>query len=220
MSRRIRILIVDDHALLREGLRALLTSEPRFEVVGDVADCQEAKRAVAATQPDVVLMDLSLPGISGMDAIREIKSRYPEVRVIALTIHKTDEYVRSALQAGAEGYLLKDSTHAELKLAIQSVLAGKAYLSPEVTHRIVSGYRDGDRQRVASERRSWDHLSDRERQILKLVAEGRKNKEIASYLSISPKTVEKHRANLMRKLDLHSASALTAFAIENGLVSR
>jgi DNA-binding NarL/FixJ family response regulator len=219
MGGRIRILIVDDHTLLREGLRALLASDPAFEVVGDVADCQEARRVVAAAQPDLILMDLSLPGMSGMDAIGAIKQRHPGVRIIALTVHRTDQYVHAALQAGADGYVLKDATHGELKLAIQSVLAGRGYLSPEVAHRIVRGYGDRDRPGSPSAHLSWDCLSDRERQVLKLIAEGHRNKDIADYLSISSKTVEKHRSNLMRKLDLHNASALTAFAIENGLVN-
>jgi DNA-binding NarL/FixJ family response regulator len=216
ITRKHRILLVEDHTILREGLRALLSLEPGLEVVGEVDNGREAVHAVGALQPDLVLMDLSMPGMDGLSAIREIKRRYPEVKVLALTVHKTEEYIRTALETGANGYVLKDASQRELLMAIQCALSGKIYISPAVSERIVNGYLDGGKKGAL--RSPSETLTVRERQVLKLIAEGQRNKDIAGYLSISVKTVEKHRANLMRKLNLHTASALTAFAIENGLV--
>ncbi len=213
-----RILIAEDHGILREGLRVLLSSEPDLEVVGEATDGQNAIRLAAQLQPHLVLMDLSMPLTNGTEAIPAIKRRLPETKIIALTVHKTEEYVRATLDAGADGYVLKDDTHHELITAIRSVLNGKTYLSPGITEKIVSGYLD--RSATTSSSTSWDTLTPRERETMKLIAEGYKNKEIAEYLSVSLKTVEKHRSNLMRKLDLHSASALTAYAIEKGLISQ
>jgi len=162
------------------------------------------------------MMDLSMPRMTGMDAIREIKKRYPATKIVALTVHKTEEYLRTTLQAGADGYVLKDATHAELLLAINNVLKGKTYLSPGVSEKVIEGYLEGKESQIPSS--TLGLLSPREREVLKLIAEGYKNKEIAADLCISLKTVEKHRANLMKKLDLHNAATLTAYAIEQGLV--
>ena len=155
--------------------------------------------------------------MSGMDAIREIKKRYPEIKIIALTVHKTEEYLLTTLKAGADGYVLKDATHDELVMAIKNVMRGKSYLSPGVSEKVIEGYLEGkENSRSVS---SWETLSQREREVLKLIAEGYKNKDIAGDLCISLKTVEKHRANLMKKLDLHNAAALTVYAVARGLVS-
>jgi DNA-binding NarL/FixJ family response regulator len=216
MDKKIRIFLVEDHTILREGLRALLTAEPNFEIIGEAADGREAVRFVEKQVPDLILMDLSMPRMTGMDAIREIKKRYPATKIIALTVHKTEEYLRATLQAGADGYVLKDATHEELMLAIQNVLKGKTYLSPGVSEKVIEGYLEGKESQIPSS--TLGLLSPREREVLKLIAEGYKNKEIAADLCISLKTVEKHRANLMKKLDLHNAAALTAYAIEQGLV--
>ncbi|MCK5204666.1 MAG: response regulator transcription factor [Desulfobacterales bacterium] len=216
MDKKIRIFLVEDHTILREGLRALLTAEPNFEIIGEAADGREAVRFVEKQVPDLILMDLSMPRMTGMDAIREIKKRYPATKIIALTVHKTEEYLRTTLQAGADGYVLKDATHEELMLAIQNVLKGKTYLSPGVSEKVIEGYLEGKESQIPSS--TLGLLSPREREVLKLIAEGYKNKEIAADLCISLKTVEKHRANLMKKLDLHNAAALTAYAIEQGLV--
>ena len=159
-----------------------------------------------------------MPRMTGMDAIREIKKRYPQTKIIALTVHKTEEYLRTTLQAGADGYVLKDATHDELMMAIESVLKGKTYLSPGVSGKVIEGYLEGKESQIPAS--TLGLLSQREREVLKLIAEGYKNKEIATDLCISLKTVEKHRANLMKKLDLHNAAALTAYAIEQGLVER
>jgi DNA-binding NarL/FixJ family response regulator len=216
MDKKHRLILVEDHTILREGLRALFAHDPQLEVVAETDNGRDAVRAACTLKPDLVLMDLSMPGMDGLTAIREIKRRHPEIKILALTVHKTEEYIRTALEAGASGYVLKDASRQELLMAIQSVLKGKTYISPAVSERIISGYLDGGK--TPTVRSASDVLTERERQVLKLVAEGRRNKEIAQFLCISVKTVEKHRANLMSKLNLHTASALTAFAIENDLV--
>jgi two-component system response regulator NreC len=218
MDNKLRIVLADDHTILRAGLRALLTADPDFEVIGEAQDGREAVRCIEKLEPDLLLIDLSMPRMSGMEAIREIKKRYPATRIIALTVHKTEEYLLTTLQAGADGYVLKDATHDELVMAIKNVMGGKSYLSPGVSEKIIEGYLEG-RERTRSSS-AWETLSQREREVLKLIAEGYKNKEIAEDLCISLKTVEKHRANLMKKLDLHNAAALTVYAMERGLVNR
>ncbi|NVM22604.1 MAG: response regulator transcription factor [Desulfobacterales bacterium] len=218
MQKKQRIVIAEDYAILREGLRSLLSTNPDFDIVGEAEDGREAIRCVEKLAPDLVLLDLSMPRTSGMDAIKEIKRLCPETKILALTVHKAEEYVLAALQAGADGYVLKDATHAELLIALRSVLGGKRYLSPGISESLIKGYLDG--RRAAKPSSPWEALTQRERQVLKLIAEGYKNKEIADYLCISVKTVEKHRANLMKKLDLHNASALTSFAIKKGLITR
>lgn len=214
----LRIVLAEDHTILREGLRALLSADPNFEIIGEAQNGREAVRCVEKLEPDLLLMDLSMPRMSGMDAIREIKRRYPEVKIIALTVHKTEEYLLTTLKAGADGYVLKDATHEELVMAIKNVMRGKSYLSPGVSEKVIEGYLEGrESSRPAS---PWETLSQREREVLKLIAEGFKNKEIAEDLCISLKTVEKHRANLMKKLDLHNAATLTVYAVQKGLVNR
>ncbi len=216
MQKPYRIVIAEDYTILREGLRALVTSNSDFDVVGEAEDGLEAIRCVVKHEPDLVMMDLSMPRTNGIEAISEIKRRCPQTKVLALTVHKAEEYVLETLRAGADGYVLKDATHSELMMALENVLSGRRYVSPGVSDKLIEGYLEG--KTPSKETSSWDTLTPRERQILKLIAEGYKNKEIADYLYISPKTVEKHRANLMRKLDLHSVSALTAFAMERGLI--
>jgi DNA-binding NarL/FixJ family response regulator len=213
----LRILLAEDHAILREGIRSLLASVPDVEVVGEAEDGLKAVAQAKQLQPDLVLVDLSLPLMNGTEVIRQIKLRDPGTRVIVMTVHKSDEHVRAALDAGAEGYVLKDDTYEDMMAAIRSVLAGGTYLSPKICGRVVSGYLGQASPQGTGV--PWDTLTDRERELVKLVAEGYKNREIAEYLHISLKTVEKHRANVMRKLDLHSAAGLTAYAFENGLVA-
>ena len=213
-----RVLIVDDHTLLRAGLRALLTQDPGLEVVGEADNGREAIRAVGQFTPHLVLMDLTMPGMNGIEAITEIKRRYPEVHVLVMTLHKAEDYVHAALKAGAGGYILKDATQDEFRVAIRSVLKGKTYLSMDVSDKVVTGYLGGGKASGAGS--VYDSLTHREREVLKLVAEGKSNKYIAEFLNLSVKTVEKHRSNLMAKLDLHNASELTAYAIEKGLVAR
>lgn len=218
MNVKRRIVIAEDHTILREGLRSLLSSDPDLDIVGEAQDGQEAIRCVEKLKPNLVLMDLSMPRMNGMDAIKEIKKRSPETKILVLTVHKNEEYIVATLQAGADGYALKDSTHIELKIAIKNVLSGNHYISPGISGKVIEGYLEG--RKPFKPTSPLDTLTQRERGILKMIAEGYKNKEIADYLCISVKTVEKHRANLMQKLDLHSVSALTTFAIGKGLVTK
>ena len=218
MDKKQRILIVDDHTLLRAGLRALLAQDPGIEIVGEASDGRDAVRAVGQLTPNLVLMDLTMPGMNGIEAVTEIKRRYPDVRVLVMTLHKTEDFIHASLKAGADGYILKDATHDELRVAIRNVLQGKTYLSMDVSGKVVSGYLGGGKS--ASGSSVFDTLTHREREILKLVAEGNPNKVMAEFLSLSVKTVEKHRSNLMAKLGVHNAAGLTAFAMEKGLLVR
>jgi DNA-binding NarL/FixJ family response regulator len=218
MSGKYKVIIAEDHTILREGLRALLSANPELEIVGEAKDGQEAIRRVEKLKPHLVLMDLSMPRMNGLDAIREIKKRTPETKILVLTVHKTEEYIQATLQSGADGYVLKDSSHEELGVAIKSVLSGNYFISPGISAKVIGGYLAGKKPLAPTT--PWETLTQRERGILKLIAEGYKNKEIADYLCISVKTVEKHRANLMQKLDLHNISDLTAFAINKGVITR
>lgn len=210
------LLIAEDHTLIREGLRSLLSSHPDLEVIGEAADGREAVQQAEKLSPALVLMDLSMPRVGGIEAIREIKKKWPKMKVLALTVNDSEEYVLAALQAGAEGYILKNSTRTELVQAIQNVLAGKRVLSPSISEKVIEGYLIG--KKAGSIHAPWDTLTTREREVLKMIGEGNKSKEIADYLCISLHTVEKHRSNLMEKLNLHSVSALVSYAIEKGLV--
>jgi two-component system, NarL family, response regulator NreC len=218
MAGKKSIVIVEDHTILREGLKALLSTHEELCVTGEAEDGRGAIICARELKPDLMLMDLSMPRMNGMEALKEIKRESPQTKVLILTVHKTEEYVHASLQAGADGYVLKDATHAELIMAIEKVLAGKRYLSPEISEKVIEGYLEGRKSLKTGT--SWDMLTDREKEILKLVAEGYRNREIAGFLCISLKTVEKHRDNLMKKLDLHNAAALTAYAMEKGLISR
>jgi two-component system, NarL family, response regulator NreC len=218
MSQKARIVIAEDHTILREGLRSLLSSNSSFEIVGEAGDGREAIRCAEKFKPDLILTDLTMPRMNGMEAIKEIKRESPASKVLVLTVHRAEEYILAAFRAGADGYILKDSTHSELVMAVKKVLSGKPYISPEISDKVIEGYLEG--KKTLKSRTSWETLTQREREILKLIAEGYKNKEIADDLCISVKTVEKHRANLMEKLDLHNIQALTTFAIERGIVSR
>jgi two-component system response regulator NreC len=211
-----KILIVEDHTILREGLKSLLTTNPDIEISGEAGDGREAVYLVEKLTPDLVMMDLSMPRMDGMEAIREIKHRWPKTKVLTLTVHKTEEYILTTLKAGADGYLLKDANYQEMMTAVRSVLAGKRYLSPGISEGVIQGYLEG-KQTIKLDG-AWDNLTTREREVLKLIAEGYRNKQIANLLVISPKTVEKHRANLMIKLNFHNVSELTTYAIEKGLV--
>jgi two-component system response regulator NreC len=218
MKKQYGVVIAEDHTILRDGLKALLSSQQDFKVVAEAQDGREAIRCVHDFAPDMILMDLSMPRMNGLDAIKEIKKTNPGTKIIALTVHKTEEYVLATLQAGADGYVLKDATHSELVMAMKNVLGGNRYLSPGVSEKVIDGYLKG--RGALKSQSAWDTLTQREREILKLIAEGYKNKDIADYLCISLKTVEKHRTNLMNKLDLHNVAALTALAIDKGLISK
>ena len=217
MIEKKRVVIVEDHTLLRAGLRALLAQDPDIEIVGEADNGRDAIQMIGSLSPHLVLTDLSMPGMNGIEAIVDIKRRFPGVHVLVLTVHKTDEYIHESLRAGADGYILKDASHDELRIAIRSVLNGKTYLSPDISAKVINGYLGTDKANTPSS--PWDTLTHREREVLKLVAEGHPNKYIADYFCLSIKTVEKHRSNLMKKLDLHNASMLTAYAIEKGLIA-
>lgn len=211
-----RLVIADDHTLLRAGLCALLRQEPDIEIVGEAANGRDAIQMVGTLSPHLIIMDLNMPGMNGIEAIIDIKRRFPDTRVLVLTIHKTEEYIHESLRAGADGYVVKDATHDELRVAVKSILSGKSYLSPDISAKVINGYLGtGNTAKGAT---PWDRLTHREREILKLVAEGHPNKYIAEFYSLSVKTVEKHRSNLMKKLDLHNTSKLTSYAIEKGLL--
>jgi len=218
MKKPYRVVLVEDYTILREGLKALLSSQPEFKVVAEAEDGRTAVRCIQDHGPDIVLMDLSMPRMNGLEAIKEIKKSHPETKIIALTVHKTEEYVLATLQAGADGYVLKDATHSELVMAMLNVLDGRRYLSPGISEKVIEGYLEG--RKTVKDQTAWDSLTQREREILKLIGEGYKNKEIADFLCISPKTVEKHRTNLMNKLDLHNIASLTALAFEKGLITK
>jgi len=217
MNSPVRILIADDHTILRAGIRSLLDMVPNFEVIGEVDNGKDAIHQAGLLKPDLILSDLSMPKTNGTEAIQRIKSRYPDIKILVLTVHKTEEYVHAALKAGANGYVLKDDTSDELINAIQNIAIGKTYLSPSICSEVVMGYlADPGKEKITT---SIDQLTTREREVMKLIAEGYRNKDVANYLSISLKTVEKHRSNMMKKLDLHSASSITSYAIKSGLAA-
>jgi DNA-binding NarL/FixJ family response regulator len=214
---RIRILLVEDHAILREGLKALIELEADFDVIGEFCSVDESLDGIRDLQPDIVVTDLGLPGRSGIELLSEIKRLSPLTRKLVLTAHENEEYIRAALNAGADGYVLKDANSAELMLGIRTVSVGQQFLCRAIASKILSGYLSGD-QRPASVT-ATQSITGREREVLTRIALGNSNKLIARELGVSPKTVEKHRSNLMRKLQLHNAAAITMFAIRNGMTS-
>ena len=217
MTKQYTILLADDHSILRAGLCSILNSKSDFDVVAEVDNGMDAIKSALAFKPDLLLTDLSMPKKNGTEAISEIKKRLPDVKCLVLTMHTSEEHVRMALNAGADGYVLKDDSHEELLTAIKTVLSGKTYLSPSICGNVVSGYlKSATADKPVS---AWELLTRREKEIIKLIAEGNRSKDIAEQLSISIKTVEKHRSNLMKKLDLHSVSSLTNYAMKNGLVN-
>lgn len=210
----ITVVIVEDLDIVREGIKALLDANGEFIIVGEASDGIEALRIVEKHAPDIVLMDLTLPAMEGAEAIREIKRRRETTKVLALTAHKKDSLIYRTLSAGADGYLLKNASRDILFQAMQTVLAGRRYISPEISDLLIDDFLRHGRRDEAS---MLDLLSDREKQVLKLVAEGHGNKAVAEKLCISHKTVEKHKANLKRKLGTASTAELVTFAIEHGL---
>jgi DNA-binding NarL/FixJ family response regulator len=215
MMKPIRVLLADDHALVRAGFRALLQSLPDMEVVAEAGDGREALRLIKLHQPDVVLMDIGMPGLNGLEAAARVTEESPQIQVIILSMHATEEYVLRALRAGAAGYLLKDAGTAELDLAIRAVMRGETYLSPAVSKHVIAGYI----QRVSREPNSFEQLTPRHREILQLIAEGQTTKEIAQTLDLSIKTVETYRTQLMDRLDIHDIAGLVRYAIRMGLIT-
>jgi DNA-binding NarL/FixJ family response regulator len=216
---KIRIVLVEDHGILREGLRALILMESDFDIVGEFASVEQSLAGIAELQPDLIITDLALPGRSGIELLAEVKQLSPRTRKLVLTAHENEEYIRAALNAGANGYVLKDANSTELMLAIRTVSVGQQFLCKAIASKILSGYLSShapgvQRSAVPAVAQS---ITEREREVLTRIALGNSNKLIARELGVSPKTVEKHRSNLMRKLQLHNAAAITMFAIRNGM---
>jgi len=211
----IRIVIVDDHALVREGIRALLEKDPDFQVVGEAGDGQEAIRLMARVQPDVVLMDVNLPGgIGGLEATEAILADNPQVRIIILTQYEQREYIKRALRIGARGYLMKRSVSEQLKEAIKTVHSGKRYLHPLAAEELADMMTTGE----SLDEDEYERLTRREKQVFKLLAEGKTSREIAQYLTISIKTAMTHRTNVMAKLNVHSRAEIIKYAIRKGII--
>ncbi len=207
----IRILLVDDHAVVRQGFRMILGAQPDMEIVGEAGNGREAISQAAELQPDVVVMDVAMPELNGIEATRRIAESSPRARVLALSMHKDSVYVREILRAGAKGYLLKESIDVDLLTAVRAVAKGDGYLSPAVSEAVLTDYR----KHVTD---PLDLLSSREREVLQLIAEGKTNKEIAGSLNLSVYTVDAHRGRIMEKLNLHSAGELVRFAVRKGLI--
>lgn len=211
----IRLLLVDDHAVVRSGLKMLLENERDVEIVGEASSASEAMEAATRLKPNVILMDIGLPDLSGIDATREIKKRTADVSIVALTIHEDEEYFFKMLEAGASGYVPKRAAPEELITAIRAAATGQVYLYPSLAKLLVRDFLDGGR---APDEQTSSDLTDREQEVLTYLAEGASNEEIASSLVISPKTVARHRENIMRKLNLHSRSELVRYAIRKGII--
>jgi two-component system response regulator NreC len=211
---RAKVLLVDDHVIVRQGLKALLSDEPDMEVVGEANNGREALEKLAALEPDVVLMDISMPGLNGIEATRQIKQRYPDVKVVILSMHANEEYVFQVLQAGAAGYVLKLSDSMEVLTAIRAALSGGSFLSPPISRTVINDY--VRRAEARGQGSDLDLLTSREREVLQLLAEGRSNRDIAEELSISIKTVESHRSNIMNKLEVSSKAELIKYALRKG----
>lgn len=214
---KLRILIGDDHTLFRHGLRKILEDRRDWEVVAEAGDGRQAIQQAVAERPDVVLLDVGMPLLNGIEAARQILRRLPEVRVLILSMHAEEAYVVQALQAGARGYLLKDSAATDLISGISAVITGKSYFSPAVAQVMLDDYVRRLAEQGITDR--FDGLSEREREVMQLVAEGRSSKEIAEVLSIAPSTVETHRAHIFQKLDVHNTAELVLFAVRRGIIS-
>lgn len=210
----LRVILADDHTLVRAGLRSLVEQLKDVTVVAEASNGHEVLSLASAHHPDVVLMDITMPGMNGFEAALRLRKDHPQVKIIILSMHASEEYVLQALRAGASGYLVKDSAPLELGLALQAVARGETYLSPPISRQVVDHYV----QRVGQGNQPLAHLTGRQREILQLIAEGGSTKEIARKLNVSVKTVETHRAQLMERLDIHDVAGLVRFAVRHGLV--
>jgi DNA-binding NarL/FixJ family response regulator len=215
VSSKIRVLIADDHTLLRSGIRALLEDEPDILVVGEADDGRVAVRLAHQLRPNLVLMDIAMPLLNGLEATRQIKREHPEIKVLVLTMYDHEEYFRQVLEAGASGYIIKRAAANELVAAIRAVSSGESVLSPAITRYLVEDYLSGESRK---DEEDPDALSPREREVLQLIAEGKTSREIADLLNLSIKTVQSHRASLMRKLDLHDRGDLIKYAIQKKII--
>ncbi len=215
--KKMRVLIADDHVIVREGLLAILQAQPDIEVVGEATDGKQAVTRTKELRPDIVLMDITMQGMNGLEATYQIKQDYPDVKILVLTMHESDEYFYKMLTAGASGYFVKGGSSSELISALRVVWQGDVFLYPSMAKKLLSDYL----QRLDAERdrESYDVLTKRERQILTLIAEGRTNQEIAELLFLSAATVQTHRANIMKKLGLHNRTELIKYAIRRGFIT-
>ncbi len=213
---KIRVFLADDHLILREGIRLLLQKVPDIEVVGEASDGGEAVAKVDQLVPDVVLMDITMPGLNGLEATRQIKQKTPQVKVLILTMHETDQYLSQMLQMGASGYVVKTTTTSDLVSAIRAVHQGDVYLYPSIARMLVEDYLQ--KVNAGEGKNSYEGLTSREREILKYIAEDQKNKEIADLLGISIRTVQAHRTNLMDKLGARDRTELVKYAIRKGII--
>lgn len=217
MTDRIRVLIADDHAIVRAGIRLLLDSQSDIEVVGEATDGLGAVKKADELQPDVALIDIGMPGMNGLEATRAIKQAHPNIQVLALTMHENERYFFQVLQNGAVGYVVKGASPEELLIALRAAYRGQAYLCPSLAKKLLDDYIK--RVESGEEKDSYDELTEREREVLRLIAEGQTGREIAGKLFLSANTVERHRANLMGKLSLHSRAELIKYAIRKGLIA-
>ncbi len=217
MSKRIRIVLADDHTVIRQGLRLLLERQPDFEIVSEAADGRQAVEATEAQKPDVVVLDIAMPNLNGIEAARQISARVPAAAVVILSMHADESYLLQALKVGARAYLLKDSADTDLIAAIYAVVERKAFFSPAISRMLADEYVHQLQERRAQD--SYELLTSREREVLQLLAEGKSNKEVAALLGVSPYTVDSHRANIMQKLNLHSTPELVLYAVRKGVIS-
>ena len=215
MAKDIRVLLADDHTVMRAGLRALLDGIDGLNVVGEASDGQEALKLVGSLLPDVVVLDISMPRLSGLEAAQRIRKKHKSVHVVILTMHRGEEYVTAALRAGASAYLLKDAAASELEVAIRAAAANEKYLSPAISAQVIDQLLD----RYNADESPPDLLTNRQREILQLIAEGKRTKGIAALLEVSVKTVESHRAEIMHRLNIHDVPSLVRFAMRWGLAS-
>jgi two-component system response regulator NreC len=213
---RISVLLVDDHTIVREGLCSLLDAEADIKVIAEAEDGREAIEKAGSLHPDVVVMDITMPGLSGLEATCQIKQRCPEVQVVALTMHTAEEYIYQILRAGASGYVVKRAALSELISAVRAASRGECFLSPSVSRTVIQDYLR--RAEALAGENSYERLTPREREVLQLIAEGHSSRGIAELLCISIKTVQTHKAHLMRKLDMHSTAELTRYAIRKGVI--
>jgi two-component system, NarL family, response regulator NreC len=212
----LRIVLADDHTLFRQGLRRVLEEQAGWHVVAEAGDGAEAVRLAVEHEPHVVILDIAMPRLNGVEATRQITRRLPDVRVLIVSMYSDDVYITQALQAGAQGFVLKDSADADLVRAVTSLAAGKSHFSPAVSKVVLNDYVRHLSERGVTDR--FDALSEREREVFQLIAEGHSNKDIANLLHVSPGTVETHRARIMEKLDVHSAAEIVLYAVRKGVI--
>lgn len=213
---RVRILLADDHTIVRQGLRKVLEERPEWEVVAEAGDGREAVRLAEQHRPDVAIVDVAMPLLNGIETTRQITKRVPNARVLVLSMHADEAYVTQILQAGATGYLLKDSADVDLVKAVEEAVSGRSFFSPAIARVMLDDYRRQLTDKGVSDR--YEILSEREREIFQLIAEAKANKEIAALLNVSTSTVETHRAHIMEKLDLHSAAEIVLYAVRRGVI--